>query len=82
MITVGWIGSLCLASCGFPAAVQSYKEGHSRGMNLWFLILWTLGEILTLVAISKDAPLGYLILNYGCNLVFLSVIWLYRIWPR
>lgn len=82
MINLGWLGGLCLASCGFPAAVQAYREGHAKGLNLWFLILWTLGEIFTIFAITSDAPLGYLLFNYGSNLVFLAIIWRYKIFPR
>lgn len=82
MITLGWLGSIALASCGLPQAYTSIRTGKTEGLNVWFLVLWTVGEILTLAAISKDAPLGYLLLNYGCNLVFLSIIWRYYLWPR
>jgi uncharacterized protein with PQ loop repeat len=80
---IGWIGSLMLAFCGLPQAIKSIRDKHSSGLDYTFLTLWTLGEILTLIAISKDASnLVYLMFNYGSNLLFLSVIWFYKIFPR
>ena len=82
MNQVGWTGSIFLALCAAPQAIQSIKQGHSEGLDSSFLTLWTLGEIFTLFAVLKDAPLQYLIYNYGGNLIFLSVIWKYKLFPR
>lgn len=80
---IGWIGSLMLALCGLPQAIKSVREKHSDGLDLLFLILWTLGELFTIVAIAKDASnLLYLFFNYGFNLFFLSIIWFYKVFPR
>lgn len=80
---IGWLGSLMLAFCGLPQAIKSFRDKHSNGLNYGFLILWTGGEILTLFAITKDAKsLIYLFFNYGTNLVFLTVIWFYKLFPR
>jgi len=75
--TIGYIGSIMLAICGAPQAYKSYKEKHSDGISLGFLVLWTLGEIFTFIYITPkmDIPL---MLNYGSNLVFLSIIWKYK----
>lgn len=77
----GYIGSICLALCAIPQAWLSYKQGHSEGVSVYFLLLWTFGEIFTLVYViyNLDIPL---ILNYVANLLFLSVIWKYRFYPR
>jgi uncharacterized protein with PQ loop repeat len=77
---IGYIGSICLAICGFPQCLLSIKQGHSEGISLNFLILWTLGELFTLLYIvpKKDLPL---IVNYSANLVFLGIIWKYKCFP-
>lgn len=79
--TIGYIGSILLALCGLPQAFMSIRQGHSRGISVLFLIMWTLGEILTLVYIipKSDAPL---LINYLSNLIFLAIIWKYKIYPR
>jgi uncharacterized protein with PQ loop repeat len=78
---IGFIGSLSLAVCGIPQAWMSFKQGHSEGISLGFLLLWTVGEIFTILYVlpMANAPL---LLNYSCNLIFLSVIWRYRLCPR
>lgn len=75
--TFGWLGGIMLAICGAPQAYKSYKEKHSNGISLGFLILWTLGEIFTFIYVvpKMDIPLLF---NYTANLIFLSIIWKYR----
>jgi len=75
--TFGWLGGIMLAICGAPQAYKSYKEKHSDGISLGFLILWTLGEIFTFIYVvpKMDIPLLF---NYTANLIFLSIIWKYR----
>jgi uncharacterized protein with PQ loop repeat len=78
---IGWLGGICFAICGAPQAWQSFKSGNSRDITWGFLILWTVGEILTLIyTIPKG--LGPLIFNYTLNLIFLSIIIYYKIRPR
>lgn len=81
VVLMGLIGSICLAICGVPQAYMSYKQGHSEGISLGFLLLWTIGEIFTIIYIIPKADLP-LLLNYSFNLIFLSVIWRYRLCPR
>lgn len=82
MSYLGWIGAICFALCGSPQALKSYKDGHSNGLDCKFLLMWTVGEVFTLIAVVKDAPLKYLIYNYAANLIFLVIMWKYKIWPR
>lgn len=77
----GYIGSICLAICAIPQAYLSYKQGHSKGISLGFLSLWTFGEIFTLIYILPKADVPLLI-NYLSNLIFLSIIWKYKLLPR
>lgn len=81
METIGWIGSILFAVCGLPQAVQSIREGHSRGLNWPFLLCWLWGEIFTLIYIwpKSDWPL---IFNYTLNLLFLVIIIWFKIYPR
>lgn len=78
---IGYIGSTFLAICGLPQAIQSYKNGHSHGMNFATVLLWFSGEVLVLVYIlpKKDLPL---LLNYLSNLAIVGTILKYKIWPR
>ncbi len=76
-----YLGAIFLALCALPLAYKSLKDGHSKGVDGWFLILWTLGEVLTLsyVLYHWDIPL---ILNYGVNLVFIGIVVYYKLKPR
>jgi uncharacterized protein with PQ loop repeat len=78
---IGYIGSILLAVCGAPQAILSIKQGHSKGISFYFLLLWSLGEIFTLIYIlpKEDKPL---LLNYVSNIIFLAVIWKYKLFPR
>jgi uncharacterized protein with PQ loop repeat len=79
----GWIGAILFAICALPQAIQSFKDGHSRGINNLFLLFWMLGGIITLVYVlfkhGLDLPL---ITNYVLNIVLISVIMKYKYFPR
>ena len=81
MEIVGWFGSILFAICGLPQAIQSYRDGHSRGLTWLFLITWLFGEIFTIIYIfpKKDYPL---LSNYFLNLIFLVIILRYKIFER
>ena len=78
---IGWIGGTALAFCGVPQAWKSYKDGHSEGLSMGFIILWLVGELFGLAYIlpSNSLPLYF---NYGGNLVLVLVILRYKIWPN
>ena len=80
MNSIGWLGSICLALCGFPQAWMSIKNGNSDGVSPWLLWLWGGGEILTLLYVigKLDAPL---IFNYACNLISVGIIAFYKLKP-
>ena len=81
MEIIGWLGSILFAICGFPQAIQSIREGHSKGLGWPFLLMWFFGELLTIIYIwpKSDWPLLF---NYSMNMVFLIVIIRYKIWER
>lgn len=78
---IGWIGSIIFAICGFPQAIKSYKDGHSNGIGWGLIILWELGELLTLIYVltKKEYPL---IINYIFNLISVSIIFWFKLFSR
>jgi uncharacterized protein with PQ loop repeat len=79
---IGWIGAVLFSLCGLPQALKTHKDGHANGLDAYFLLLWTGGEIFTLIAVFNEAPILYLLFNYLTNLIFLVIMWKYKIWPR
>jgi len=80
---VGWFGGLLLTFCGVPMALQSYKEGHSKGINMLFLQMWLWGEIALLVYILFQPILMLpLLVNYLFNIILVLIILKYKIYPR
>lgn len=75
---VGWIGSLLLAFCGLPQAVQSWRTRSSDGVSWGLIYMWGLGEVMTFAYVLPKMELP-LLFNYGANLVFLLVIAYYKI---
>ena len=79
--TIGWFGSIALAFCGLPQAIESIRNGNSNGITWGFLSMWLFGEVCTLLyIIPKSSP--PLIVNYSFNILFLIVIIKYKIWSK
>ena len=80
---IGWVGGILFAFCGLPQAYLSYKQGHSNGVANLLLIMWGLGEVLSLIYVllkhGLDLPLTF---NYLMNLFFIVVISYYKFFPR
>lgn len=81
METIGWIGSILLAFCGLPQAIESYKTKNSDGLTWAFLIMWGVGEIFTIIYIIPKWHWP-LIFNYTANIIFISIILYYKIKPK
>jgi uncharacterized protein with PQ loop repeat len=81
MENIGWIGSLLLALCGLPQAIESFKNKHSNGLTWGFILMWFIGEICTFVYIipKMDFPL---LVNYSANICFLIIIIYFKIYPK
>lgn len=79
---IGWIGSIAFGLCGLPQALRVWKNGHAKDLSNLFLFLWTFGEVCTIYAVSTDDPKDYLIANYILNLLSLSVMWKFKLFPR
>jgi uncharacterized protein with PQ loop repeat len=80
MELIGWIGSVMLALCAVPQAVQSYRQKHSHGISSLMIILWFVGEVFTTIYIlpKDDYPL---LLNYAVNILCIGVIGWYKYYP-
>jgi uncharacterized protein with PQ loop repeat len=78
---IGWIGSILLAFCGLPQAIESYKTKSSEGLTWSFLIMWGVGEIFTVIYIIPKWHWP-LIFNYTANIIFISIIVYYKINPK
>lgn len=80
---LGYVAGLLFAFCALPQTIQSYKEGHSRGINNLFLWMWFLGEVLMTFYVylkhGMDLPL---LINYWINTTFILVIMKYKYWER
>ena len=81
METLGWIGSILLAFCGLPQAIESYKQKCSHGLTWGFILMWFSGELLTLAYVIPKLDLP-LLFNYVTNIIFLSIIIYYKINPK
>jgi hypothetical protein len=81
MEIIGWIGAGLFAICALPQAWQCWREGHSRGLNWFFLLAWGGGEILMIIYVlpKMDIPL---LANYFINMIFLIIMLYYKIWER
>jgi uncharacterized protein with PQ loop repeat len=81
MEIIGWIGSFLFAFCCVPQSWQCYRQGHARGLDWMFILMWLFGEILTTIYVwpKQDLPL---LLNYFFNMLCISVIVKYKLWER
>lgn len=72
---IGWIGSILLAFCGLPQAIESYKTKSSEGLTWGFISMWFIGEIFTIIYVfpKMDLPLlfNYSVMYYFCRLLFI-----------
>ena len=80
MEIIGWIGSILLAFCGLPQAIESYRTKSSEGLTWGLLLMWFWGEIFTIIYIIPKWHWP-LIFNYTANIIFLVIIIYYKIRP-
>ena len=78
---IGWVGAFLLATCGLPQAIKSWRQKHSYGLSLWFLLMWMAGEVLVLIYVLPKWHWP-LIFNYTTNIVFVTIILYYKLWPK
>jgi len=78
---LGWIGSILLAFCALPQAIESWRTGNSRGVAWGLLVMWGLGEAFMILHVL---PMGNvpLLFNYSANMILIGIITFYKIFPR
>jgi uncharacterized protein with PQ loop repeat len=76
----GWAGGWLLALCGLPLALESYKNKHSEGISLVFLLVWLLGEIFMIIYVLPQGD-GPILLNLFFNVLFISIVLYYKLRP-
>lgn len=76
-----WIGSAALLVCSVPQAIQSIRDGHSRGLNRLMLWLWLIGMASSLV-FFVDREIWPSVINYTFNLFVAGAITWYSYFPR
>jgi uncharacterized protein with PQ loop repeat len=82
-LTIGIIGSICFALSGFPQAIKSWRDGHSKGIATATVWLWLIGEAGTLAYTYYNYPQDYiLLLNYLSNVIMVGIIFRYKYWER
>ena len=78
---IGWIGSILLAFCGLPQAIESIKTKSSEGLTWGFIGMWFIGEICTFIYILPTLNLP-LLFNYTANIIFLAIIIYFKLMPK
>lgn len=78
--SLGWLGGALLAACGLPQAIKSWRQKHSFGLSIWFLLMWLFGEIFVLIYVLPKWHWP-LIFNYSANIVLVLVILYYKLRP-
>lgn len=73
--SIGWVGSVLLALCGLPLAIEAVANRGVSNLNLYFTFMWYIGEICVLIYVIKthgfDRPLLF---NYVLNIIFVSIV--------
>jgi len=74
---VGWLGSLMLATCALPLAIEAYKNKRIA-LNRAFFHLWLWGEVLVCAYLLHQGP-SPLLINYTVNIICLLIVGRYRV---
>lgn len=78
---LGYVSGICVALCGFPETVRTYRRKQCH-LGWGMLLLWFFGEIgLTIYELYSIDPSPPLLLNYILNIIFISIMIYYKV-PR
>lgn len=81
MQVIGWVGAISFSICGIPQAWLCYKSKNAIGLSGYYLLLWLIGELCTIVYVVPTGNMP-LIFNYIFNLLVLIIILRYKLFPR
>ena len=78
---IGSLGAFFLAICGLFEVIHAFKHGGT-GISSGLLYSWYIGEILCMIYVlgkNKEVKLLPLLYNYGLNIVFISILILFKL---
>ena len=78
---MGWTGSIMLALCALPETIKAIRT-KKCSLTLTTILLWLFGEVLVLIPICILTPKGWLIVNYGTNVILTLILLYYKIYGR
>ena len=82
MTILGWAGSILLALCAIPQAYKSFTERKTSDISASFLWMWYLGEWMAMTYVFVEKFSLPLILNYGSNIILISIIMWFYYFPQ
>lgn len=77
---IGWLGGAFLSICAMPEFLKSLRT-KKCSFTWMFLILWGIGELLSLLYIcfkSSEISLAPILVNCGLNLAFIATFLYYK----
>lgn len=78
---IGWTGAACFTLCALPQVIHTVNVGNADGLSKAFLVLWAIGEVLSIIYVWNTARHATPVLtNYILNLALLSILLYYRFW--
>lgn len=78
---LAWVGATCFAFSAVPQVVLCYQTKNADGISWGLLSLWMTGEISLFLYILPERKYALLV-NYVFNIIFLSIIIFYKLFPR
>ncbi len=80
---LGWLGCLFFTLCGVSQAHKSWKDGHSIGLTISFILFWLGGEVLYIGGtLLKLGWVDWIVWNCLIQIACILVILYYKAWPR
>ena len=81
MEVMGWIGSMLLAFCGLPTALEAMIK--KKCLVPWSLLIsWGTGEILVLIYTQFKIGTNPLTWNYLANILFIFIMCYFKLWGK
>jgi uncharacterized protein with PQ loop repeat len=77
----GWAGSSLLLICSIPQAIQSVRQGHSRGLSPHMLWMWMTGMALMIPYLAELKATPAIITHVFNIFVAGTITWFYY-FPR
>jgi uncharacterized protein with PQ loop repeat len=79
---LGYVAMFFLIIAALPQVVKTFKEGHSDGLAGGYIVLLLVGFSLMATYLFLTKPVIPVILNYLFNIVMISILGFYKLFPR